>query len=190
MYRNNISTTNGYPAYNIEGYNSQYNRNVLDATYVNNTAVNNETDGIMFLVGSGDTGLVVQNNLYIAPSLSPGGNGAASPMFIADNDLSSFKSISNNVWADGSNGTWYAAGGVNYLYPDGTKAVGFKTPSQWNSMSTVGTDIFSDVAVKGYTPKVGTAADDEGLQEAGVYFDYYGNARPDSGPITAGAVQI
>ena len=26
MYRNNISLTNGYPAYNIQGYNSIYKR--------------------------------------------------------------------------------------------------------------------------------------------------------------------
>ncbi|HEX3356923.1 MAG TPA: hypothetical protein VHS31_08130, partial [Tepidisphaeraceae bacterium] len=190
MYRNNISLTNGYPAYNIQGYNSIYKRQVVDATYVNNTGINKDADGIMFAVGSGTVGVTIQNNLYVAPDLSPGGNGAASPVYVAANDLSGFKSISNNVWASGKNGTWYAAGGVNYLFANGTKAVGFKTPAEWNSFAQVGKDIFSEVSMKGYIPAANSAAADAGMQVDGVFFDFYGNARPANGPITAGAVEV
>ncbi len=190
MYRNNISTTNGYPAYNIEGFNTTYNRGVVDATYVNNTAINNSTQGIMFLIGGKADGLTLQNNLYVAPSLAPGGNGAASPVYVTDSNLSSFDSISNNVWADGSNASWYAAGGVNYIYPNGTVAAGFKTPATWNSYSQVGTDIFSDVSIKGYTPASNSAAANAGMQVDGVFYDFYGNLRPSKGAITAGAVQV
>ncbi len=42
MYRNNVSTTDGYPAYMVEGFNNKYDRGVVDATYVNNTGINRE----------------------------------------------------------------------------------------------------------------------------------------------------
>jgi hypothetical protein len=190
MYRNNVSTTDGYPAYNIEGYNTTYHRGVVDATYVNNTGINHDSDGIMFLIGGSAQGLTIQNNLYVAPNLSPGGNGAASPVYVDDSDLSSFSSISNNVWASGNNGTWYAGGGDNYLFSTGTASKGFKTPHEWNSYPQVGGDIFADVPIKGFIPAAGSAADDAGMEVAGVFYDYYGNLRPSKGGITAGAVQI
>ena len=189
MYRDNISTTNGYPAYNIEAYNTEYQRGVVDATYVNNTAINNSTQGIMFLIGGPADGLTLENNLYVAPKLIPGGDGAASPVYVTDSSLDSFDLITNNVWAAG-NPSVYTNGGINYIYPDGTKAIGFQTPAEWNAYSQVGTDIFADVSLNGFTPSSSSAAANAGTQVDGVFYDYYGNARPRSGPIIAGAVQV
>ena len=106
-----------------------------------------------------------------------------------DTDLSSFRLISNNVWASG-NATVYAQGGVNYIYNNGTKAIGFQTPSEWNALSQVGTDIFSDVSVSGYTPASSSAAANAGAQVDGVFFDFNGKAVPSSGAISAGAIQV
>jgi hypothetical protein len=189
MYRNNISTTNGYPAYNIQGYNATYNRQVVDATYVNNTAINKSTDGVMFLIGGTASGLTLQNNLYVAPNLAPGASGQASPVLVDDTDLSSFKLITNNVWAKG-NPTRYTNGGINYIFDNGVKAVGYKTPAEWNALPQVASDIFSDVSINGYTPASNSAAANGGSQADGVFYDFYGHARPASGPISAGAVEV
>jgi hypothetical protein len=190
MYRNNVSTTNGYPAYNIEGYNSTYNREVVDASYENNTAINMDRDGTMFLVGGKADGLALQNNLYVAPNLTPGGSGQASPVYVDDSNLGSFLTISHNVWAAG-HPTWYANGGVNYIYnTDGTQSAGFKTPASWNDYAQVGFDVFSDVEIHGFTPASDSKAADAGVQADGIFFDYYGNPRPSDGPISAGAVQV
>ena len=92
-------------------------------------------------------------------------------------------------------GVWSATDGGGCIDPPMTSctvfttvpfAPVFKTPAQWNSYSQVGTDIFADVSFKGFTPASGSAAANAGGQEDGVFFDYYGNARPANGPISAG----
>ena len=65
-----------------------------------------------------------------------------------------------------------------------------RSPGEWNSYSQVGADVFSDVSIKGYTPAANSAAANAGAQADGVFFDYYGNPRPASGPISAGAVEV
>ncbi len=188
MYRNNVSTTNGFPAYNIEGYNTQYQRGVVDATYVNNTAINNSTGGTMFLSGGSADGLTIENNLYIAPNLTPG-MGQSSPVIVYLSDLSSFDAITNNVWAIGHI-LAYAQGGMNYIWPGpGSSAKGYMTADEWNSHPQVGTDVFADTPISGFTPSGSSAAANGAIAVDGVFFDYYGHARP-AGGISVGAVQV
>ena len=66
------------------------------------------------------------------------------------------------------------------------KAVGYKTPGEWNALPQVGSDVFSDVSINGYTPAANGAAANAGSQADGVFYDFYGHARPASGPISAG----
>ncbi|HEX3357834.1 MAG TPA: PKD domain-containing protein [Tepidisphaeraceae bacterium] len=187
MYRNNISTTDGFPSYNIEGYNSTYHRGVVDATYLNNTSINHGAIGNMFLVGGAADGLTIENNLYIAPNLTPG-FGQAAPVLVYGSDLGDFNEITNNVWAVGHILT-YAQGGMNYIWPSWSNALGYMTADEWNSHPQVGTDVFADTPISGFTPSSSSAAAHGGIAVDGVFFDYYGNARPASG-VSVGAVQL
>ena len=85
---------------------------------------------------------------------------------------------------------WYTEGGINYIFENGVKAVGYKTPAEWNGLAQVGSDIFSDVSINGYTPAPNSAAANSGSQADGVFYDFYGHARPANGPISAGAVEV
>ncbi|HTL28569.1 MAG TPA: PKD domain-containing protein, partial [Tepidisphaeraceae bacterium] len=184
MFRNNISTVNGDVAYMVDGWNSQYNRGVVDLKLYNNTGIDNDTEGNFIKVQGDVNGIDLVNNLYVAPNLQPGGNRAA-PVYVNDDNLNSFKIITNNVWSVGSILS-YAQGGINYIWPSWSDARGYQTPTEWNAWSQVGSDIFSKVTLSGYTPS--SAASSAGTWTPGVFYDYYGKLRPTTG-IAAGAVE-
>lgn len=189
MWRNNISVSNGYTAHTIEGYNSQYNRGVVNVSMVNNTVTNNSDRGKFLEVGGSANGINLVNNLYVAPNLTPG-NFAAAPVVVYGNDLGSFKYISNNVWAKGKP-LAYAQGGMNYVWSNWSNSAGYQTPEEWNSRSQVGTDLFSDVSVDSrFAPGTSSVAANAGRLYGGVFTDFYGKYRPSSGAWSAGAVEV
>lgn len=194
LFRNNVSTTNGYSSYLIDAYDSTYARGVVDVSFYNNTAINTATDGNMFRFGSRINGVNIANNLYSAPNLIPGINQAA-PVTIAQNDLTGFTSITNNVWAVG-HGTQYAQGGYNYLYSYWSNSAGYKDATEWNSLGQVGTDYFADLALTNYAPSStsvaanGGTGGSRGIGYGGVFNDYRGNARPTSGSRSVGAIEV
>jgi hypothetical protein len=57
-------------------------------------------------------------------------------------------------------------------------------------MNPVGTDVFSDVSISGWTPSGSSAAATTGRAYGGVFADINGKTRPTSGTVTAGAVQL
>jgi hypothetical protein len=142
----------------------------------------------MFVLGGSANGVTIQNNLYIAPALAPGATQAA-PVFVMEGDLGSFRSISNNVWAEG-NPLPYAHGGMNYMWPNWSDSRGYLSAQEWNSRSQVGTDIFADVTMHGNTPSENSPAAHGGMHEDGVLFDFYGKKRPEDGSISVGAVEV
>jgi hypothetical protein len=189
MIRNNVITRNGNYAIKVDAYNSTYARGVKDVDIINNTVMNNSTKGNFVKYDGEAPGSTLANNLYVAPDLVTGSYNTA-PVLVYDNDLSGFDFISNNVWANASP-TTYAQGGMNYVWPTWSNSEGYKTPTEWNAYGVVGTDYFSDVSVSStWTPSSSSVAATAGRAYAGVFADMNGKARPISGTVTAGAVQV
>jgi len=189
VYRNNVGTANGYPAYTIEGYNSAYGRGVNNVTLVNNTVRNDSFKGKFLDVGGSVNGITLVNNLYSAPDLQPGAFEAA-PVFVTSSDLSSFRAITNNVWSVGKP-LPYAEGGMNYVWSNWSNAQGYHTAAEWNARPQVGTDVFSNVSVgSNFAPSSSSAAANAGRLFGGVFTDINGKIRPSSGGWSAGAVQV
>jgi hypothetical protein len=188
-FRNNVSQAHGYGAYSVEGFDSAYNRGVTNLTFVNNT-VNNSSDRGQFLKVEGPVnGINLVNNLYAAPNLTPGAYQAA-PVFVAEGSLSSFRTITNNVWSPGRP-LAYAEGGANYVWGVWSNPSGYRTESEWNALPQVGTDSFSNTTIDGrYAPSSSSIAASFGRLYGGVFVDYYGKVRPLSGAWSAGAVEV
>ena len=186
MFRNNVINS-GDTAILVEGHNGSYGRTTNDVTIVNNTVINKGDTGRFISVESGAVGVTLANNLYVAPNLTTG-SGASASVYVADSDLSSFKFIGNNVWANAKANLW-AQGGQNYVWPSWSNASGYRSGGEWNSMSVVGNDYFSDVSISGYTPSSGSTAASAGRYFEGIFQDRNGKDRPNSGTWTAGAVQ-
>ncbi|MGB7158062.1 MAG: PKD domain-containing protein [Tepidisphaeraceae bacterium] len=185
MVRNNVLKS-GDTAILVEGYDSTYGRTTNDVTIVNNTVINNNSTGRFISVEDGANGVSLANNLYIAPNLTTG-SGATASVYVHASDLSSFDFISNNVWANASATLW-AQGGQNYVWPSWSNQSGYKSDSEWNGMSGVGTDVFSDVSISGsYAPTSSTTVNNAAQYFAGVFHDINGKTRS---TWTAGAVEL
>ena len=110
--------------------------------------------------------------------------------FVFDNDLSSFKGISNNVWAKADSSGW-ADGGVFYVWQFWSDVRGYLSPSEWLQTGRVSSDVFEDVTLNSdYSISGSTLAAKAGKKYAGVFTDLNGKARPSNGAWSAGAVQI
>jgi PKD repeat protein len=189
VLRNNVIDLPDWPLIKVDGYSNTYQRGVVDLNVFNNTAINiGHGDNFLKINGS-VAGINVLNNVYVAPNMSTGAYTAA-PVYVTGSSLNSFTKITNNVWYVGKIGA-YAEGGINYIWPTWSNSDGYQTPTEWNSLSQVGTDVFSKTTLDSrYAPISGSSAIGEGMHAPGVFVDFYGNARPASGAITAGAVQV
>jgi hypothetical protein len=189
VLRNNIISLPDWPLVKVDGYNTAFQRGVVDLNIFNNTVINTGTaDNFLKVNGSVD-GINLINNVYLAPKMITGSYTAA-PVYVADSSLRSFKKITNNVWYVGGMGA-YAQGGVNYIWPTWSNSAGYQTPTEWNSLSQVGTDIFSKASISSnYSLVSGSAGINQGIQAPGVFVDFYGKARPSTGAIDAGAVEV
>lgn len=186
MVRSNVLLVNDGPAILVDGYDGQYRRGVVNAQFINNTAINNGRKGNFLRLNGSATGLQVVSNLYVAPKLYIGEYGTAA-IYVKQNSLESFDRISNNVWPNAQI-HWWAHGGVHWV-STGTTSDGYKTPAQWEAYAQVQGDHYSNVAIDAaFKP----AADSVAVVErdpivGGVYTDYYGRYR--FGTATIGAVQ-
>jgi hypothetical protein len=80
---------------------------------------------------------------------------------------------------------------MNYVWSNWSNSQGYRTPEEWNAMSPVGTDVFSDVSVSSsYAPSSTSVAANAGKLYGGVFADYNGRIRPTSGSWSAGAVEV
>jgi PKD repeat protein len=190
MYRNNIIKADNDWGFEVEAFNPTYNRGVIDVTYANNTVIDNGTRGNFLHVDGAATGINLINNLFVAPNLSVGTSGSA-PVFVYDNDLSSFNKITGNVWPTPTIGA-YAEGGINYVWPTWSDSRGYKTQSEWESYAQVGKDYYSDVSFNSttYAPSSSSVAANVGIVWAGVFTDMNGKLRSNNGSWTAGAVEV
>jgi hypothetical protein len=159
-----------------------------DIQILNNTGISDGTNGNFLKVEDHTLGIILANNLMIAPNLVVGENGSA-PVYTYENNLSSFTFIGGNVWPS-PDILGFADGGINFAGVTFTSA-GYFTPAAWNAQSVVANDIFSNVAVSsGYAPSSSSVAASAGNPIAGLFFDFDGNSIPSSGSISAGAVQV
>ncbi len=183
--RSNVFKSHDKTAIIIEGYSSQYGRGVKDANIVNNTIINDSTDGQFARIWAGTDDVSLANNLYVAPDLYVGPNGTALLQVHASN-LSGFETIENNVWADADYLSW--ADGLLWVGTGGGNS-GFQTKQDWLGYSKVNDDKFDDTSLDNqYRPNgVATTA---GKQFPGVFVDFYGNWRDADGQRSVGAVEV
>lgn len=186
MVRSNVLLVNDGPAISVEGYNGQYRRGVVNAQFINNTAINQGRKGNFLRLNGSATGLQVVSNLYVAPNLYIGEYGTAA-IYVKQNSLDSFDRISNNIWPN-ARIHWWARGGVHWV-STGSTSDGYKTPAQWEAYAQVQADHYSNVSIDAaFKPAAASLAVSE--REAivgGVYADFYGRYR--FGTATIGAVQ-
>ena len=184
--RNNIITRAGQQLIDVIGQDGQ-GRQSSDIRILNNTGIDTASTGNFLKVENHTDGILLENNLFIAPSLAVGGYNAA-PVYVVEGNLGSFTYITGNVWQEPIFYPW-ARGGINFI---GTVYVasGYQTAAEWNSYANVGTDYFSSTPlVSGtYIPQQGALASSVDSPVAGVFTDFYGNVRSLTGNWSAGAV--
>ena len=206
--RNNVINRNSVEMIYLAGPDST-GRQDQDIQILNNTGVSDGTTGNFLKVGGPCSGVVLENNLVIAPDLTPGGYGT-SIVYISQSNTNSFSKINGNVWQLPANFYSYADGGIMFLAPvTGSGKTGYLTPAAWNALSVVGNDTFTTTATSSSgtpvttvaggaatldlavpTPGSGSVAAKADSPIAGVFTDFYGDTRPTTGTWTAGAVQV
>lgn len=148
--RDNVIQANGFTAINVDGFDSTYNRGVIDLIIQNNTGINMNTGGRMISVNGKVDGIQVLNNLYYAPNLTIG-SGSAAGIRVVDTNLDSFTRIDGNLWSiGGKTANWVGEDAKNYIGTGYTNA-GFQTASEWNAYQQVGTDYFNIITLNGQT---------------------------------------
>ena len=145
IVRNNISYRDNATAFVVNGFNTAYSRGVEDATFANNTVVNHGSTGTFLSTTGPAVGLVLENNLYVAPSLQILVGGSAS-VYVAGTDLSSFSYIGHNVWASGVPSK-YNTSAQNYVWPYWENNSGLVSPRTWNAYPQVHGDQFVNISV-------------------------------------------
>jgi hypothetical protein len=146
MIDNNVIIRNGVQAIAVSGVDGQ-GRTSMDITIENNTAIDTGSTGNFLDLGGYASGIVLKDNLWVAPKLVVGSYGSA-PVYVDDTNLGCFTQISGNVWPSPITMGTYANGGINFV---GTsmQSSGYLTAAQWNSLSNVGTDEFENVTLNG-----------------------------------------
>ena len=92
------STTKGGSDINVSPADNE-GRSISDVRIFNNTGINPASRPVLLQHRRPSLRpILMGNNLYVAPNLTPGGGGAA-PVFVKMYDLSGFGGIFNNVWA-------------------------------------------------------------------------------------------
>lgn len=145
MVRNNVVERNDSQGFRVEGFNTSYNRGVVDLTIMNNTVLNNGTTGRFLWVQGAVDGIKLKDNLYVAPRLVTGAGGSAA-VYVSQSSLSSFTEIDGNIWNVPAQVLNYADGG--YMFVGSTYSTsGHLTPTEWNAMSQVGDDYYRNITL-------------------------------------------
>ena len=189
VIRSNVLHEDNGVAIYVEGYESAYNRTSSGISILNNTGINNASQGKFVKVSSGVTNATISNNLYSAPNLFAGTYGSVSA-WIDDGNLNGINKIDNNVWADPKFSGW--SGGYMWVTTPGNVGnESFKTASEWLAYSKIDNDVFSNVSVdSSFKFSASSVAANAGDREAGVLVDYNGNWRENSDSRSVGAVSV
>ena len=143
--RNNVIHNTNFTSIIIHGYDASYDRHTVDVTIENNTAINNGTRGHFLKVEGDVEGITLTHNLYVAPNHTTGSYGTAI-VYIEDDDMDSFRQVSNNIWNVPTT-LGYAQGGYFYLWNNWSDSRGYLTPQEWDSYSVVSNEKFQDVTL-------------------------------------------
>jgi PKD repeat protein len=186
MFRNNVIHFSAGSACRLAGPD-QFGRTVTDLTFAHNTAIAAGTSANFLRTFGKQDGLTIVDNLFVAPQLRAGDNGASALYFQGDK-LDGLRAIANNVWPkpqsyDGD------AKGMCVIDPTGRSAVGRYVPeADWDHTPPVVNDRFERVTVDALGhPTAGNVA--VGAPTPGTQFDHDGHPRPATGPRTVGAFE-
>jgi hypothetical protein len=190
MFRNNIVTANNQFALTIQAPDTTYGNIVNDAEFIGNTIINDDAMGGFLRMDSSANGIVVVDNLLVAPDLVIGEDEGC-PIFVAASDLSSFTLISHNIWGYG---TAKVVSGVDYVEiisaQNPWQGTGWTTAATWNAEVAVLDDTFEELTLNSTNaPSASSDAAGGGIWVPGAFDDFSGAAR-DASAITVGAVQI
>jgi hypothetical protein len=139
MIANNVVTNTAGQAFVFNGVDSQ-GRTSQDITMVHNTAIDTGVSGNFIRLGGYVNGIVMENNLWVAPHITLG-NYSTAPVYESSGSLSGFTKISGNIWPSPTTLGALTNYGINAI------GGGYLTPSQWNSQSVVGSDLFTNVTL-------------------------------------------
>ena len=142
MISNNVLHSDSSAAIVVAGPNGPFESSNINI--INNTAVSNGTEGNFLSMQGAVKGVTLEDNLWIAPKISPGAYGTAA-VKVGQTDLSSFTKIEGNVWPTGKNGTGFALGGIMSI--DSSTGDGYLTDAQWLAYKNVSDDAFEDVSL-------------------------------------------
>lgn len=124
----------------IDGFDPQYERGVSNIIVVDNVGKNSgQTGGFLLVTGKVD-GISLIRNTYLASGIKPGVLQTAN-VYVADQDLSGFRTIESNTWSLGRP-TSFAQGGVMYVWPSWSDRRGYLDPSEWTRNTKVNGDVF------------------------------------------------
>jgi PKD repeat protein len=182
MIRNNIIRNDHDQAMIISGPDKQ-GRTSGDLTIINNTAINNSDTGAFLKLWGHVDGIILKNNLFIAPGLKPGTNGT-SAVNTAETDLSSFTEIERNIWP--------APSVFSGKTKDGVCVVGQvdRNPAAWSQFPQVKEDRFNNIMVnEAGAPAVESVAVGFALPTPGLRYDHDGKPRSPGAP-TVGALEV
>ena len=140
-FRFNTLRVDNSHAIQVDAYDPDFDRAVVDLTIHGNLVVNQGTTGKFAWIFEGTQGLELTGNTYAAVSLQAGAYHTAAILIEAP-DLSGFSVIDANTWPAPTAGGWTQGGnvflGTVYDQP------GFLDPAEWNGEAKVGTDYFTN----------------------------------------------
>lgn len=125
----------------LEGFSSSYGRGVVDVQIHGNVGVNNGSTGQFLVAHSGVAGLTITDNTYVAPNLEVGAHHSGA-VIIKAADTRGLLLVDGNSWPLNTRGGWFGYT-MNYLGTGYTNTE-YRTNDEWNAISGVGTDQFSN----------------------------------------------
>jgi hypothetical protein len=143
LVEGNVSYLDGNTEYYVNGYDTTNNRGVVNAIITGNTVINSGPTGDFLSMDGPASEITLTNNLYVAPNLVFGDNGAGG-VYVETADLSSFSLISGNIWPV-NNSSSQVDGDENFVGPAWLDS--YVSATTWNSFSQVQGDTFETVTL-------------------------------------------
>ena len=158
LFSHNVIWAGDATAFSVAGYDSTYNRIVSDLEIIHNTVLDNGTNGMFIELYGPASGVVLDNNLWLAPSLQYGIYNSVA-VYINDVNTASFSQISDNVWPAGS--YQYSYGGQFYLGTSPQVTSDYFSIQQWYADGDIG-DVLANVTVNQAAYQYSTTIDNAG----------------------------
>jgi hypothetical protein len=146
-FRDNVMNWDGGTAIILETQGSQTPRTSSDIRIDHNTVISDSTTSKFLSIDGPAQGVSVTNNLMYAPNLEWAGQSAGA-LVIADANMNSFTSISDNIWPVIPPTSGIA--GDNYFWPTtGDVFNGYRTNAWWAAQPQVHGEQYADANLSG-----------------------------------------